>query len=89
MNRNQYPKGSKGMIQCLVKEHKSILNKQLGVVLRWISPIESTQFKEYQLNGEFISTEIGLPSNAFDGFGPQDNLNGTDWQWIMNIKLYT
>lgn len=70
MNRNQYPKGSKGMIQCLVKEHKSILNELLGVVLRWISPIESTQFKEYQLNGEFISTEIGLPSNAFDGFWP-------------------
>lgn len=70
MNRNQYPKGSKGMIQCLVKEHKSLLDEKLGVNLSWISPIESTQYHEYQLNGYFISTKIGLPSNAFDNFWP-------------------
>lgn len=70
MNRNKYPKGSKGMIQCLVKEHKSLLDEKLGVNLSWISPIEENQFKEYQLNGDFISTKIGLPSNAFDNFWP-------------------
>lgn len=70
MNRNKYPKGSKGMIQCLVKEHKSLLDEKLGVDLSWISPIEENQFKEYQLNGDFISTKIGLPSNAFDNFWP-------------------
>lgn len=70
MNRNQYTKGSKGMLQCLVKEHKSLLDEKLGVNLTWISPIESTQFQEYQLNGKFISTEVGLPSNAFDSFWP-------------------
>ena len=46
MNRNKYPKGSKGMIQCLVKEHKSLLDEKLGVNLSWISPIEENQFKE-------------------------------------------
>lgn len=70
MNRNQYPKGSKGMLQCLVKEHKSLLDEKLGVNLTWISPIESTQFQEYQLNGKFISDEVGLPANAFDSFWP-------------------
>lgn len=70
MNRNQYPKGSKGMLQCLVKEHKSLLDEKLGVNLTWISPIESTQFHEYQLNGKFISDEVGLPANAFDSFWP-------------------
>lgn len=70
MNRNQYPKGSKGMIQCLVKEHKSLLDEKLGVNLSWISPIESTNFKEYQLNGSFISDTIGFPPNEFYNFGP-------------------
>lgn len=70
MNRDKYPKGSKGMIQCLVKEHKSLLDEKLGVNLSWISPIEENQFKEYQLNGDFISTKIGLPPNAFDNFWP-------------------
>ena len=44
MNRDKYPKGSKGMIQCLVKEHKSLLDEKLGVNLSWISPIEENQF---------------------------------------------
>lgn len=70
MNRNQYPKGSKGMIQCLVNEHKSLLDEKLGVNLSWISPIERTQFHEYQLNSCFVSAEIGLPSDAFENFWP-------------------
>ena len=48
MNRNQYPKGSKGMIQCLVNEHKHLLDQRLGAVLRWISPIEKDGFAESQ-----------------------------------------
>lgn len=85
MNRDKYPKGSKGMIQCLIKEHKSLLDEKLGVNLSWISPIEENQFKEYQLNGDFISTKIGLPQMHSTIFGLQDSLNGTDWQWMMSI----
>lgn len=70
MNRNQYPKGSKGMIQCLVKEHKELLDQRLGAVLRWISPIEKDGFAEYQLNGDKFSTELGYSSNAFNNFWP-------------------
>lgn len=70
MNRNQYPKGSKGMIQCLVKEHKHLLDQRLGAVLRWISPIEKDGFAEYQLNGDKLSNELGLSSNAFNNFWP-------------------
>lgn len=86
MNRNQYPKGSKGMIQCLVNEHKHLLDQRLGAVLRWISPIEKDGFAEYQLmvinclmNWDFLQTHSIT-------FGQPDNLNGMELPWMMNIR---
>lgn len=70
MNESTHPKGSKGMIQILVEEHKDLLDKVLGVKLKWICPIKEDNFKELQLNGEKMCGELGLSREDFEDFWP-------------------
>lgn len=63
-------KGSKRMMQILVNEHCHILNEILNANLKWLSPLESDNYKEFQLNGEHISKELGLDWSELKAFWP-------------------
>lgn len=63
-------KGSKRMMQILVSEHPHILNEKLNANLNWLSPLEADSYKEFQLNGEYISKKLGLNWSEFNAFWP-------------------
>ena len=69
-NNGYAPKGSKRMMQILVNEHSHILNEILNANLKWLSPLESDNYKEFQLNGEHISKELGLDWSELKAFWP-------------------
>lgn len=69
-NNGYAPKGSKRMMQILVNEHCHILNEILNANLKWLSPHESDYYKEFQLNGEHISKELGLDWSELKAFWP-------------------
>lgn len=64
------PKGSKRMMQILVKEHSYLLNEKLNANLKWLSPRESDNYKEFQLNGEYISKELEIDWSEHKEFWP-------------------
>lgn len=63
-----YYKGSKRMMQILVDKYPDIVDRVLGVKLKWLSPIKKDNFAEYQLNGKFMCESLGLQESMFDGF---------------------
>ena len=66
-----YYKGSRRMMQIMVDKHKAELDALLKTELTWLSPIKSSNFVEYQLNGKVISNKLGIKCKDFEGFWPQ------------------
>lgn len=66
-----YYKGSRRMMQIMVDKHKAELDALLKTELTWLSPIKSSNFVEYQLNGNVISNVLGIECKDFEGFWPQ------------------
>ena len=57
-NDEYYYKGSRRMMQIMVDKHKAELDALLKTELTWLSPIKSSNFVEYQLNGNVISNVL-------------------------------
>lgn len=60
-------KGSKFVIQRLaMPENKAIVDKKLGTILEWISPLEKDNFREYLINSPMIIDKLGLTEEKKD-----------------------
>ena len=42
---------------------KNVLDRKIGEELVWLSPIESTDYEEYQLSESIVCDSIGLEQN--------------------------
>ena len=59
-------KGSKFWMQYLVKtpQLKAELDRQLGDILQWISPLEQENFSEYELRQPQVYEKLGLDAHG-------------------------
>ena len=64
ISKGKAVKGSKYMMQMVASSlQKDILDKKMGEVLVWLSPIISTDYEEYQLSESIVCDSIGLEQN--------------------------
>ena len=77
-NDEYYYKGSRRMMQIMVDKHKAELDALLKTELTWLSPIKSSNFVEYQLNGKVISNKLELNVKILKVFGHNVNRNGME-----------
>lgn len=70
-SKGKASKGSKHQMQRItLPQYKSLIDERLCDTLSWISPCENDDFREYQLNNDYICKRLGIKKDSFNGFWP-------------------
>lgn len=89
-SKGRATKGSKLMIQMAASPlQKHIIDEKLGEEVVWLSPIEDTDYEEYQMSEAEVCNFLGL-DNKKDKFpfGQEDNHNGTELPLVKKVQHY-